>query len=211
MAEKEKPKEKSAEEIRREVALKNLKAQNLMNMAASYLVYKNKDYGEEDNSAIEEFKYFPAFNSGTKAYNAKGEEYDVVRNSILSSREEGQRYSGNVSEMKIMKDCAAIMQESLNAIKISDVMGLMGSKANVPDAYIGNLLPKISKEELDNLPADQKKGIQKSMEAYQTIVGSYQAYLTQTKVSEALAESAKQIPKGLEKLLGASEKKDKGK
>jgi hypothetical protein len=113
--------------------------------------------------------------------------------------------------MKIMKDCAAIMQESLNAIKISDVMGLMGSKANVPDAYIGNLLPKISKEELDNLPADQKKGIQKSMEAYQTIVGSYQAYLTQTKVSEALAESAKQIPKGLEKLLGASEKKDKGK
>lgn len=211
MAEKEKPKEKSAEEIRREVALKNLKAQNLMNMAASYLVYKNKDYGEEDNSAIEEFKYFPAFNSGTKAYNAKGEEYDVVRNSILSSREEGQRYSGNVSKMKIMKDCAAIMQESLNAIKISDVMGLMGSKANVPDAYIGNLLPKISKEELDNLPADQKKGIQKSMEAYQTIVGSYQAYLTQTKVSEALAESAKQIPKGLEKLLGASEKKDKGK
>lgn len=207
----EQPKEKTPEEASREVALKNLNAVNLMNVAASYLVHKTKEFGEADNEVMDLFKYSPAFNSSTKAYNAKGEEYDVVRNSILASREEGQRYSGNVSEMKIMKDCASIMQESLNAVKISDVMKLMGSKANVRDAYVGSLMPRMSKEEMSKLSKEQKEGLQKSMEMYQSLIGGYQTYLTQTKVSEALAESAKQIPKGLEALLIQPEKKDGGK
>lgn len=207
----EKPAEKKPEEVSREIALKNLKASNLMNMASAYLVHKTKEFGDADNDAMNQFKYSPAFSSGTKAYNAKGEEYDVAMNSIVASREDGQRYSGNVSEMRIMKDCAAIMQESLNAIKISDVMGLMGSKANVKDAYVGSLMPRMSREEMDGLSKEQKEGLQKSMEVYQSIIGGYQTYLAQTKVSEALAESAKQIPKGLEALLKAPEKKDGGK
>jgi len=210
--EKPKEKEKTPEELKREVALKNLKASNLMNVASSYLVHKNGEvYGKADNSAMEEYKYLPAFSSGTKAYNAKGEEYDVIRNSILASREDGQRYSGNVSEMRIMKDCAAIMQESLNAVKISDVMGLMGSNANVKDAYVGSLMPKYTEEEVEKLSEEQKKGLKASMELYQSLVGGYQTYLAQTKVSEALAESAKQIPKGLEALLTEPEKKKEGK
>jgi len=204
--------EKSPEEVNREIALKNLKSNNLMNIASSYLVHKSGGaFGEADNSAMEQFKYMPAFNSGTKAFNAKGEEYDVVKNSILASREDGQRYSGNVSEMKIMKDCATIMQESLNAVKISDVMGLMGSKAKIKDAYVKDLMPKFSKEEFEKLSEEQKKSIQASMELYQNLIGSYQTYLTQMKVSEALAESAKQVPKGLEKLLAEPEKKEGGK
>jgi hypothetical protein len=206
----EKP--KSPEESIREIGLKNLKAANLMNVASAYLVHKSGQYGEAGDSAMEQYKYFPAFNSGTKAYNAKGEEYDVVKNSIIASREEGARYSGNVSEMKIMKDCAKIVQESLNAVKISDVMGLMGSKANVQDAYLSNLLPKIPQEEFDKLPEDKRKAFDESMELYQKIVGSYQTYLATKNVSEALAEAAKEIPKGLEKLLVVPEKKkDEGK
>jgi hypothetical protein len=208
MAEKEK--EKSPEEIKREIALKNLKASGLMNIASSYLVHKSGQYGEAGDSAMEQFKYFPAFNSGTKVYNAKGEQYDLIQNSILTSREEGQRYSGNVSELKIMKDCAAIMQESLNAVKISDVMGLMGSKANVIDGYVGDLMPKISKEEMAKLAPEQKEAIKASMEVYQNLIGGYQTYLATKNVSEALAESAKQIPKGLEAILKAPEKKEGG-
>lgn len=215
MTEKEKKpekkeKEKTPEELKREVALKNLKASNLMNIASSYLVHKSGQFGEAGDSAMEEYKYFPAFNSGTKAYNAKGEEYDVVRNSILASREDGARYSGNVSEMRIMKDCAAIMQESLNAVKISDVMGLMGSKANVKDAYVGSMMPKYTEEEVEKLSEKQKKEFKASMELYKSLVSGYQTYLAQTKVSEALAESAKQIPKGLEALLSEPEKKKEG-
>jgi len=209
--EKDKSKEKTPEEVNREVALKNLKATNLMNVAAAYIAHKSGQFGEAGDSAMDEYKYMPAFNSGMKAYNAKGEEYNVMQNSILASREDGQRYSGNVSEMKIMKDCAAIMQESLNAVKISDVMSLMGSKANVEDAYVESLMPKISKEDAAKLSPEQKEGLNASMKLYQQLVGSYQTYLVQTKVSEALAESAKQIPKGLEKLLTVPEKKDGGK
>ena len=207
----DKPKEKSPQEVNREVALKNLKATNLMNIAAAYIAHKSGQFGEAGDSSMEKFKYLPSFSSGTKAYNAKGEEYDVVQNSILASREDGQRYSGNVSEMKVMKDCAAIMQESLNAVKISDVMSLMGSKANVEDAYVNSLMPNMSKEDVAKLTEDQKKVLKASAELYQNLIGGYQTYLAQTKVSEALAESAKQIPKGLEALLVTPEKKNGGK
>ena len=146
-------KEKSPEEAKREIAFKNLKADNLMSVAAAYIVHKSGKYGEAGDSAMEQFKYFPAFNSGTKAYNADGTEYDVVKNSILGSREDGQRYSGNVSEMKIMKDCAAIMQESLSALTVNDVMGLMSSKAGLKagfnSKYLRDLMPTLSDEEFE--------------------------------------------------------------
>lgn len=210
MAEKEKTKEKTPEELKREVAYKNLKAQNLMNVAAAYLVHKSGQYGTAGDNAMNEYKYFPAFNSGTKAYAADGTEYDVVKNSILASREDGQLYSGNVSEMKIMKDCTAIMQESLSALTINDVMGLMGSKAGLKAGfngkYLRDLMPNVSEEEFAKLSEDKKKEFEESMKTYQNLIGGYQTYLANTKVSEALAESAKQIPKGLEKILAETEK-----
>lgn len=213
MAEKEKPKEKekSPEEQKREIALMNFNDKNLMDVAASYLVYKDKNFGKHDNLAMQEFKYFPAFNSGIKAYDENGKEYDVFKNSILASREEGEMYSGNVSELRIMKECAGIMQYALNNVTIKDIMSLMGSKANIEDAYVSNLVPKISKEEMNKLPDEQKEAIQASKELYQNIIGGYQTYLVQTKLSEALAESAKQIPKGLEAILAEPEKKEGGK
>jgi hypothetical protein len=202
---KEEGKEKTQEEQRREVALKNLKSSKLVDIAASYIVNKSGVYGEAGDSAMEQFKYLPAFSSGTKAYNKDGQEYDLIKEAILSSREDGARYSGTVSEQKIMKDCAAIMQESLNYITIEDIMKLMGSKAEVKEqlknVYIGNLVPKIPKEELAKLPEDEKKKIAESQKLYQNIIGSYQTYLTQKSVSEALAEGAKQIPKSLETIL----------
>lgn len=196
----------------REVALRNLKSSSLMNIATSYLVDKNKGaYGEAGNSAMEQFKYFPAFNSGAKAYSPEGEEYDLIKNSILSSREDGERYSGNISEKKIMKDCFAIMQESLNALTISDILELMGSKAEIPEKYknmyVKDLVPKISKEDMANLSNEEEKKIKNSAELYQNLIESYQSYISQKMVSESLGESAKQIPKSLEKILIEGDKK----
>jgi len=199
--------EKTKEEKRREVALKNLKSSKLIDIAAAYLVHESGQYGEVPDSAMEQFKYLPAFSSGTKAYSPDGEEYDVVRNAILASRESGKRYTGNVSELGIMKSCNAIMNESLNAVTISDIMGLMGSKAELKErgnAYVNDLVSKLSKEELEKLPEEKKKAIVGSAQLYQTLVSGYVSYLTQKKVSEALSESAKQIPKNLEKILTES-------
>ncbi len=205
----DKSEEKSPEEKKRDVALKNLKASNLVDLAATYIVYKNNKYGDEDNDAMGAFKYFPAFNSGIKAYASDGTEYNVMQNSILKSREKGVRYSGNVSELGIMKDCAAIVQESLDNSKISDIMGLMGSKAKFSDKYLGSLKTNISEEEFKKLPDDKKAAVLAQEELYNKIFGGYQSYLTKTKVSEALAQGAKEEAKGLEKMLAIPEEKKK--
>jgi hypothetical protein len=203
---------KTPEEENREIALKNLKATNLMNVATAYLVHKGGQYGKAGDLAMQEFKYFPAFDSGLKAYAADGTEYDVMKSSILKSRDGDELYSGNVSEMRIMKECAGIaFDNSLKFLTVNDIMGFVGSKTALDKKYdgkfLGDLLPKVSEEELAKLPEDKQKAIFESQQLYQQIVGSYQAYLSSTKVSEALAESAKTIPKGLEKLLGESDKK----
>ena len=197
----------------REVALSNLGATNLVDIGTAYLVSKTKEYGEFDNAAMEQYKYFPAFSNGIKAYDKNGEEFDVLQNSILASREEGERYSGNISERKVMQECAAIMSESLNSVKFSDLIKLMNYEGQLKDkykdAYISDLAPKrMTQEQYNALSPEEKKKQNEAKELYQKVIASYQTYLTQTKVSEALAESAKEISKkGLEEILVEPEKK----
>src|SRR3989344_4229615 len=113
----DKPTQKEIEEAKeriRKIALKNLKAGNLMNLASAFLVHKSKAYGQGGDSAVHEFKYWPSCNSNLKAQNLEsGEEENLFKNVILKSREEDEIYSGNVSELGIMKDRAGIMRESL--------------------------------------------------------------------------------------------------
>ena len=197
----------------REIALKNLKAENLMNLASSFLVEESGVYGEAGGSAVEQFKYFPSFNSNLKNYNLKdGEEKNLFRDSLLASRQgagngkPGKRYSGSFKEYDIMQSCAKIMQESLDKIKISDLYSeLMGGskkvKGDLKDLYIGELKPQISQEEFSKLSEDKKKSLQKGMELYETLIGTYQTYLTDKAVSESLGERKKSIIKNLENIL----------
>ena len=200
------PTREETQKQEREVALKNLKSSGLMNMAASHLVHESGAYGKAGDSAMHQFKYTPAYSS-LNAYNKEGKEYNIIQNLLFESRENGEIYTGNVTEQKIMKSCAAIMQESLNVIKIKDLLELMGAKIKLnhkfKHLYVGDLLPQIPEEELEKLSESEKKGIAEAQNLYQQIVGSYQTYLTSKSVSEALAENAKQIPKSLEKILAA--------
>ncbi|KHO55061.1 MAG: hypothetical protein QT10_C0007G0047 [archaeon GW2011_AR19] len=69
-----------AKERIRKIALKNLKAGNLMNLASAFLVEESGGYGEAGGSAVEKFKYLPSFNSGLKNYDLEsGEENDLFR------------------------------------------------------------------------------------------------------------------------------------
>lgn len=190
----------------REVALKNLAEAPLMDLASAYFVEKSGQYGEAGNSAIEEFKYLPAMNSGAKVYDFKtGKEVNVMQNALLGSRQDGKRYTGSVSEHKIIESCANIMQESLDRIKVQDVLELIGSDEKVADdykdKYLSDLVPKVSQEEFDKLPENEKKEIAKSQEFYGKIIAGYTQYLTGTKVSEALDEGTNAVKGGLEKML----------
>ncbi len=196
-----------AKERIRKIALKNLKAGNLMNLASAFLVNESGQYGEAGDSAVEEFKYFPSFNSNLKAQNLESEkEYNIFENAIRNSRQSNKRYSGNISEYGIMQDCAEIMQNSLNQIKISDLYSeLMGGskkvKGELKDVYLGELRPQISQEEFIKLPENKQKGIQASQELYKTLVTAYQTYLTDKAVSESLGERKSSTLKNLEKIL----------
>ena len=198
---------KEAKERIRKIALKNLKAENLMNLAGAFLVHESGQYGEGGDSAVEEFKYFPSFNSNLKNHDLNsGEEKDLFRNSILASRQGKKRYSGNVSEYGIMQDCAGIMQESLDKIKVSDLYSeLMGGikkvKGELKDIYLNELRPQISQEEFVKLSENKQKKIQASQELYKTLVTAYQTYLTDKVVSESLGERKSSTLKDLEKIL----------
>src|SRR3989344_7756025 len=82
------PKEsEEAKERIRKIALKNLKAGNLMNLASAFLVEESEAYGEAGGSAVEKFKYWPSWNSNLKNYDLEsGEEKNLFTDSILNSR-----------------------------------------------------------------------------------------------------------------------------
>lgn len=193
-------------EKQREVALKNLAEAPLMDLATAYFIKKDKNYGEADNSAIEEFKYHPARNSGAKTYDFEtGKEIDMEQKLLLDSRQDGERYTGNVTEHKIIKSCAKIIQESLDRIKVQDVLELIGSEEKVVDdyknKYLSDLLSQVSQEEFDKLPENEKKEIAKSQEFYGKIMAGYTQYLTGTKVLESFGEQTNSVKGGLEKML----------
>ncbi len=190
----------------REVALKNLAEAPLMDLATAYFVEKTGQYGEAGSSAIEKFKYFPAMNSGAKVYDFEtGKEVNVMQNALLGSRQDGKRYSGNISEYKIIESCAKIMNQSLDRVKVQDILELIGSDEEVADAYkdkyLSDLVPQVSQEEFEKLPENEKKEIAKSEEVYGKIISGYVQYLTGTKVSEALGERTNAVKGGLEKML----------
>jgi len=197
MKKKKPTKEKSEKlkEKRREIALKNLKAASLLNLATAYFVNEGKDYGENDNSAVEEFMYRPAIENGAGVHDPKtGKKFDLVYNSLFSSRQGGKRYSGNVSEYEIIKTGAAIMQQSLAAVKVSDIYALIGSDIKVgkefQDRYVGDLLQSKNKK-------DKELGSE--------ILGLYQEYVTTKKVSQALNKRAGSIKSGLENIVKSEE------
>ncbi|MEK6812366.1 MAG: hypothetical protein AABX76_02300 [Nanoarchaeota archaeon] len=183
-----------AREKTRGYALQNLKAANLSNLAVAYGAQsKDSGFGETDNAAVEQFLYRPSI-KGSDAYNLQtGEKSDLVYGSLLSSRQDGRRYSGQVSEYGMLQRAASITQESLLSVKVSDVMEIIGSKVPVKKGYEGRYIA-------DLLESKNKE----DQEVANAIVGMYMGYITTTGVSKSLGMRAQAIKGGLEKLVGAS-------
>lgn len=190
-----------ARERARGYALKNLKAPNLVNLAVAYHAQgKDSGFGDADNDSVEQYLYKPSL-KGSNAFDLKtGRESDLVYDSLMGSRQDGKRYSGQFSEYGIIQTSASIVQESLLAVTVSDIMGLIGSKVPIKkeyeNRYVTDLVASGNKE--DN-------------EVAQTIVNAYLTYMTTTGVSASLGMRAKDIKGGLEKLVGAEDKGKKGK
>ena len=196
---KEQKKELTAEEKtekregERQVALLNLKATHLQDLASAYFVEESGQYGEEASSALEVFKYLPALKNAS-AYDIKtGQEYDIGQEVMLGSRAGKKRYTGNLSEYKVIEQSATVLAESLNALKVDDLAEIGAIDGELKEKYAGKYISELGKDE-------QK-----------LIHGAYQTWLSQTKVSEALEEKAKSTKKTLESVLVEPDEKEKGK
>lgn len=191
----DKQKQAEAKEKRRAISLRNLKEKNLQNFALAYFVDESKEFGEADNATVEQFKYLPAINSGINYYNPKtGEKSNLFTDSLLGSRQGEKRYTGNVSEYKLIQDAASIIQESLMTVKVGDILGLTGSdiKSKYSEMYI----------------ADLAQAGKEGQELAKKIIGTYNSYFVSSGMSDAYSQSAKSAKKGLESIL-AEEPKEK--
>lgn len=188
------PTKKEIEELKetkRGNAMKNLRESNLSDLATAYFTDSDKNYGEYDNSAVEEFLYFPAFNSKTSYHDLEsGEETDLLKSSLLGSRQNGKRYSGQVSEYNMIKNAADVIQGSLGAIKVEDLMSLLGSVFHIKEDYKGKYIGDLIQSEKE----EEKEFAMK-------LVGGYLQYQTAKKVSKALGQRADKIKGGLEELV----------
>jgi hypothetical protein len=181
-------------EAAREVALKNLKAEKLMNLASAYLV-ENGSYGEDGGSAVDQFIYQPALAGGTTFYDpATGKETSIIIDPLLQSRSDGKRYTGSVRELDIIKKAAAIQTESLVGIKVSDALEIMGVN------YDGEYKDKYLRE--------LYQGTDKEKEFFGQIFGTYQKNSADTSVSDALGQRVKFRKSGLEETLKAPKPTD---
>lgn len=190
--------EKEAKEKMRQYAMKNIGSQNLLNLAIAYLVHKDKGYGENDNASVDEFLYQPALNGGPNAYDLEsGEQANLLTDGLLGSRKDGERYTGSVSEIDMIKTAASIVQSSLASLKVRDMAQILGydpekMKKEYGEVYISDLLQSKSKEA-------QNRG--------KTLIGLYSSYMSAMGVSKAVGMKGGQIRGGLEKLLMQEEKK----
>jgi len=177
---------KEQREEARKVALRSLGETSLMDLAAAYLVEQNGQYGEAGNSAVEQFKYLPALQSP--------EGSELILGNLLGSRKDKKRYTGNVSEYNIIHNCAKIMNESLGAVTVQDVLTLTGSNQTVSERYKKSYISDLAQSENEE-----------DKEIFNQVMGAYMQHFTDTKVAEALLTRAGANSKGLEGLVCDSE------
>ena len=183
---------KEDREEQREIALKNLGADSLRDLAVAYFVTKGKDYGESDNDVIESHLYLPSMSSDVEVHGPNGTSQGLVMNALLGSREkDGGRYSGSVSESGIIKTAGNIILQSLGSLTVRDVLDLMNYKGALEGVNDGSYLSDLIESGED----DEK--------AAQILVGAYRSYLTNKGLSSAYGQRADAVSGSLEGILSS--------
>jgi hypothetical protein len=185
MAEKQES-TKEQKEKAREIALANLKG-GITDLAVAYFVNRGKPYGEAGNKDLYEFVYNPA--KSTK----EGQKF--IDNLWAASREDGELYTGNLTEHKIIKTAAGIVQSSIGDVKVDDLYELMGSKVSINETYKGKYLTDLAESKNDKIK-----------EFIGTLLGGFQSYLIQSRMQKAVGERKKETVKDLEELVKVPEK-----
>jgi len=90
---------------------------------------------------------------------------------------------GTVSSPYLQETSAAILQESIHNLKVSDVQNVFGSSVEIQEAYKDKYVSELPQE------------------IAQKIIGSYITYVVQDKMKGVLESSRKGVKQGLEDIL----------
>lgn len=164
----------------REQALTVLKDSGVSGLSAAYLV--GEDYGPVGTRAVHNFKYIPALTEPTKPVS------QMITNGLLSSRQDGKYYTGNLSEFQLIKGATDLRNQALGAVTIQDVYELAGSKEKAPAKYADMTLAKLSESEDET---DKK--------FYDKLTKTYALAFRHGSVEESLGAERKAAVGGLEK------------
>ncbi|MBW6442341.1 hypothetical protein K0A97_00980 [Patescibacteria group bacterium] len=179
-------------EGQREIAKKNFSNPELSNLALAYFVHQDRNgYGENCDSAVEQYKYLPSF-GGANYVAPNGREYGIVVSALLESRSSGSRYSGHVSESGIIEKAASIWNDSLIALNVEDVASYLGiGLEEIPENFRSKSIKELATSDNE---AMKKLG--------QNLLGGFlNGYFVPKGVSEALNMTAEESKKGLEGIL----------
>jgi hypothetical protein len=178
-------------EGRRAIHLLNLGNDVLGSMTAAYVTHKTAGYGAITEGAVHDEIYLPAFREGINAVNPEtGEEYNVIANALLGSRDgQDDLYGGSTTEKGIMKSCLAIVNRSVRGVKANDLLQAVGSERATAD----DNNPWIA--DLDDTQTEN------AMTMYQT-------YLVNDRVATAHTGLAAQGRLGLEAMFAPEESTD---
>ncbi len=173
-------------ELARRYALESLKDLTISNFAAIHFIEQNSRFSEDDKNLMHDAMYIRTLSS------KEGESF--LSQFLLKNREGGKRYSGTLSELKVLKDCAQIYQNAIQNITPQDLLGLMNSKVQVSEEYkrissFGDLAKK-----------DEKK--------FKEIYGTYMNYFLGSKISEAREIELSMNKKSLEGILTGAKPKE---
>lgn len=162
-------------EGKRKNGLKILESPLHIGLSNSYLIEKS-NHSDEIKQAVHDTIYLPALK----------ESGALMGNLMMESREDNQRYTGNFSEMQLIKYSLAVRQEALSDVQVQDLVGLIGSNKEVrpeyDSVYMGDLF-------------------QNNEEVAKEVLGKYQGCSvanTVNKVTSTLEDAHK---KGLEELV----------
>jgi hypothetical protein len=161
----------------RNAGMFNLQNKNLVTLGIAYLIEQSKEFGEVIKDSNYN-RFIPALNSVSS---------EVINSSLESSRKEGKRFSGTVSEESIAEKCAMVVMNAINNIKVEDILHIIGSEADVLDRYKGRYV-----SELDT-------------EYKSKVIGAYQSYLVMNEISASVMETTRNQRDGLVKILSESE------
>ena len=168
----------------------NVLKSRLLDLSFMYFIDMNEDFGKADQLEAEQYKYRPALSKLSKD--------GFILSELLKSRD-GKGLSGHISERDLVSSATITVQNAISSLKVSDLPDYLPIKKELLEKYKGKYVSQLKEVMVGE--GDKKTSL------YNAVIGTYQSYLVENKLSEAYSKASKDsVKEGLEKILTSGDK-----